>query len=73
MPRLYRCGRDLEHWFVFEDSVGWVTFPAKVDGWAERRPVQSVHGLDLQEVPLRLSFNTGLADAGHSRRLRIAA
>ena len=73
MPRLYRCGQDLQHWFVFEDSVGWVKFPARIDGWRARRPVQSVHGLDLREVPLRLSFNTGVGDSGCQGRLRPAA
>jgi hypothetical protein len=70
MPRLYRSARDLQHWFVFEDSVGWVKFPAKLNGWAERLPVEGLHGLDLREVPLWLSFSTGLleARAGRSRQ-----
>jgi len=73
MPRLYRSAKDFHHWFVYEDVVGWVRFPAKINGWAERRPVQGLQMLDLREAPLWLSFNTGLLDAGHSRRLSVAA
>jgi hypothetical protein len=71
MPRLYRSAKDLEHWFVFDDSTGWQKFPARIDGWAQRRPVRTVHGLDLREVPLWLSFHTGLPLA--ARRLGHAA
>ena len=35
-------------------------FPAKVNGWSERRAIRTTYGLDLQEVPLWMSFNTGL-------------
>jgi hypothetical protein len=73
MLRMYRSARDLEHWFVFEDSLGWVRFPARIDGWAERRPVHTVSGLDLCEVPLWLSFNTGLPAERRPRRLHVAA
>ena len=73
MPRLYRSSRDLEHWYVFEEFAGWVRFPAKINGWAERRPVRGLSGLDLREVPLRLSFNTGLWEAERGGGLRRAA
>jgi hypothetical protein len=71
MPRLYRSAKDLQHWFVYENSVGWVTFPARINGWAARLPLRTVQGLDLREVPLWLSFNTGLPVA--ARRLERAA
>jgi hypothetical protein len=60
MPRLYRSPKDLQHWFVHQQAIGWMRFPARVNGWADRLPVQTVRDLDLQEVPLWLSFNTGL-------------
>ena len=60
MPRLYRSAKDLEHWFVHDEPTGWVKFPARIDGWADRKAIRTVRGLDLREVPLRLSFNTGL-------------
>lgn len=73
MPRLYRSSRDLQHWYVYEDSMGWMSFPARENGWAERRPVASVQGLELREVPLWLSFNTGLPERQRRRRLVRAA
>lgn len=60
MRRLYRSPRDLQHWYVHEEGAGWFTFPAKANGWAQRRPVFAVSGLELREVPLWLSFKTGL-------------
>jgi len=73
MPRLYRSARDLQHWFVYEGSAGWVSFPARENGWADRRPMDMVRGLGLHEVPLWLSFNTGLLDTARPRRLSRAA
>jgi hypothetical protein len=73
MPRLYRSPRDLQHWFVFDDAVGWMCFPARIGGWAERRTVRTVSGLELREVPLWLSFNTGLEADRRVRRLHLAA
>lgn len=73
MARLYRSARDLQHWYVYEDSAGWLSFPAKTNGWADRRPAGTVRGLDLREVPLWLSFNTGLLEAVSRRRFSRAA
>ncbi|HUB81040.1 MAG TPA: hypothetical protein VMB03_19685 [Bryobacteraceae bacterium] len=73
MPRLYRSARDLQHWYVHEDSTGWLIFPAKSNGWADRRMIDTVRGLDLREVPLRLAFNTGLLEARRPRRFSRAA
>ena len=73
MPRLYRSARDLQHWYVYEDAVGWFSFPARVKGWTDRRPVRTVYGLDLREVPLWLSFNTGLLESTRPRRSARAA
>lgn len=73
MPRLYRSGRDLGHWFVFDRSFGWMIFPARLGGWAERRPLPTVYGLGLHEVPLWLSFNTGLLETEFRSRTGIAA
>jgi len=73
MPRLYRSDSDLQHWYVFVDSAGWLRFPAKINGWADRRPVITARGLGLREVPLWLSFNTGLLETTRKRRFSRAA
>lgn len=68
MPRLYRSPRDFRHWFVYDAVMGWMMFPARIDGWLDRRPLSSLQGLDLLEVPLRLAFGTGLAETASRRR-----
>ncbi len=73
MTRLYRSPRDVQHWFAFSDANGWVSFPAQIGGWAHRRSLGSIAGLELSEVPLRLAFNTGLLEAQRRRRYAHAA
>ena len=73
MPRLYRSARDLQHWFVHVESTGWMIFPAKINGWAARRPLRTVYGLELREVPLWLSFGTGLLGRAAARKANRAA
>ena len=73
MPRLYRSPRDLQHWFVFVEPMGWLSFPAKINGWSERRAVRTVYGLNLREVPLWLSFGTGLLESASTRKIHRAA
>jgi len=62
MVKLYRSSRDLEHWFVRIPRAGWARFPAKRDGWAERRMVNMLSHQHLDLVPLWLAFNTGLLE-----------
>jgi hypothetical protein len=73
MPRLYRSAKDLNHWFTYMDGSGWMMFPAKVEGWKQRRPIQGLQTLDLREVPLWLSFGTGLLESARNRTLTLAA
>jgi hypothetical protein len=71
MLRLYRSTRDLQHWFVCDRSARWVRFPARINGWADRQAIRNIYGLDLREVPLWMSFDTGLPMA--ARKLGRAA
>lgn len=66
-PRLYRSPAESLHWFVWAEDLGWFLFPAKPNGWAERSPAKNISPPRLQEVPLRMAFNTGLIEAfdGH--------
>jgi len=50
-------------WFAYHPKMGWMTFPAEIDGWRRRAPVIGVEPSDLRRVPLRLGFNTGLPGA----------
>ena len=73
MPRLYRSPREPHHWLVWSADFGWRLFPAKNDGWREWRPVASVERQELQRIPLRLAFNTGLLESLEARTLARAA
>jgi hypothetical protein len=70
---LYRSAKDLEHWFVYLEGAGWLMFPAKIQGWADRRAVQDLQRWELHEVPAWLAFGTGLLEAVAGRPLRKAA
>jgi len=61
-PRLYRNPVEPLHWLAWTD-LGWFRFPAKLNGWNERRRAGDISCQILQRVPLRLAFNTGLIEA----------
>ena len=77
--KLFRSAKHETRWFAFCPEVGWVTFPAEVDGWKKRQPARGIDSLDVREVPVRLGFNTGIPGATMSAgsitrvRLRVAA
>ena len=73
MTRLYRSAKDLQHWYVFQESEGWLRLPAKIDGWTERRPVHGLQSLALREVPRWLAFHTGLLETTRCNPLPRAA
>ena len=58
--KLFRNAMDLDHWYVPGRGRRWLRFPAKMNGWLERRPVPRKDAMELHEVPLWLAFNTGL-------------
>ena len=60
---LYRSPAHPEHWIAWSERSGWVVFPAKFGGWHDRQPYFSINHTNLQQVPLWLSFNTGLLEA----------
>ena len=72
MPRLYRSPNEPQHWLVWSEELGWARFPAKIDGWQERRPLNTVSREYLRAVPLHLAFNTGLLESLTLSRRRAA-
>jgi len=60
---LYRSSAHPQHWIAWSDRSGWLLFPAKFNGWQERQPYPGANPAKLQQVPLWLSFNTGLLEA----------
>ena len=61
--KLFRSAMYSAHWFAFSPKTGWVMFPAEADGWQKRQPARGIDPLDMQEVPLRMGFNTGIPGA----------
>lgn len=57
---LYRNPADLAHWYVRISGCVWVRFPARVNGWFDRRPVKQIDISLLQPLPIWLAFNTGM-------------
>jgi hypothetical protein len=58
MLQLYRSPLLLTHWIAFSDHLGWVMFPAKTNGWQERKNYRG-DTAGLMRLPPRLGFNTG--------------
>jgi hypothetical protein len=73
MARLYRSASYPQHWLVWSDDFGWARFPARINGWEEQCPMRSVPREQLQPLPLRLAFNTGLLESLQRRGLDRAA
>jgi hypothetical protein len=75
--KLYRSPLYSTRWFAFDPKMGWVMFPAEIKGWLKRQPAQGIDLTALQEVPLRLGFNTGINAGSVTRssglRLEVAA
>jgi hypothetical protein len=65
--KLYRCATYSTQWFAFCRGIGWLTFPAEPGGWQKRKPAPGIDTTDLNEVPIRLGFNTGIPGAAGSK------
>ncbi|HTS28194.1 MAG TPA: hypothetical protein VMH81_20110 [Bryobacteraceae bacterium] len=62
MIRLYRSTLHPKHWVASIPGSGWVAFPARENGWADRHPARGLDPLYLREVPLELATNTGILE-----------
>jgi hypothetical protein len=58
MLTLYRASHLLSYWVAYSERLGWVMFPARPNGWSEKRPYQG-DTTKLMRLPPRLGFNTG--------------
>lgn len=58
MLQLYRSPLLLNHWVAHSEGLGWVMFPAKTNGWSERKMYRG-ETVGLMGIPPRLGFNTG--------------
>jgi hypothetical protein len=60
MIKLYRSAAQPRQWVAYVPGEGWVVFPARENGWSERRPARGLDPLHLREAPLANAANTGL-------------
>lgn len=60
MIKLYRNMENSQSWIAYVPESGWMTFPARENGWDERQPARGLDPLHLREVPLGLAADTGL-------------
>jgi hypothetical protein len=58
MLALYRASHLLSYWVAHSDRLGWVMFPARPNGWKERKTYNG-DTAGLMRIPERLGFNTG--------------
>jgi len=58
MLTLYRSSNLLSHWVAHSERLGWVMFPARANGWSEKKPYRG-DTAGLMRIPARLGFNTG--------------
>jgi hypothetical protein len=58
MLALYRASNLLSYWVAHSERLGWVLFPARPDGWSDRRAYLG-ETTRLMRIPARLAFNTG--------------
>ena len=58
MLKLYRSSKMLSHWLAHSEGLGWVMFPARANGWKDRKPYRGDPS-GLMCIPARLGFNTG--------------
>ncbi|SPE33246.1 hypothetical protein SBA6_270014 [Candidatus Sulfopaludibacter sp. SbA6] len=61
--KLYRDTGHDGHWIAWSPKIGWVAFPARPNGWAQREPIAELDAMRLCEVPLARAFNTSLLEA----------
>lgn len=73
MIRLYTSALHPGYWLANVPGTGWVMFPAKENGWEQRRPARGLDPVHLREVPARLAFHTGMPEAEFAAEFRKVA
>jgi hypothetical protein len=59
MEKLYRSAVHRDHWIAYIPGSGWLIFPARPEGWEERKPARGLDPMHLREVPLRMAAESG--------------
>jgi len=62
MMKLYRSATHPGNWVAYLPGAGWFVFPARENGWEERRPARGLDPIHLREVPAHAAANTGVLE-----------
>ena len=62
MIKLYRSAVHPNHWVAYVPGTGWVMFPAKENGWANRCPARGLDPVHLRQVSLSQAAQTGILE-----------
>jgi hypothetical protein len=60
--KLYRSAVHPGCWLAYVPGTGWMSFPARENGWAERRPARGLDPVHLREAPLEHAASTGILE-----------
>ena len=73
VAKLYKSTVHRDHWIASVPGLGWFMFPARENGWEERRPARGLDPLYLREVPARLGEDAGFPRYGHVSAMETVA
>jgi hypothetical protein len=71
--KLYRSAIHLHHFVAYVEGSGWVIFPARENGWEERKPAAGLDPIYLRQISLSEASNTGLPGPAQPSKRRKAA
>ena len=63
--KLYTSAQHPGQWIAHASGLGWVMFPARANGWEDRRPARGLDPMHVRQVPLWHGLQAGLP--GRSR------
>jgi hypothetical protein len=63
MIKLYISAVHPGHWVAYVAGTGWVMFPARENGWEQRRPARGLDPVHLRQAPARAASRTGFPSA----------
>jgi len=58
--RLFHDHQHPDHWIAYHPREGYVAFPARSGGWAERHPARGLDPMKVREVSVRMAEGTGM-------------
>jgi hypothetical protein len=69
MIKLYQSAAHPKHWIAYVQSLGWLMFPARENGWEQRQPARGLDPLHLRQMPVRCAQDAGLPQHGYTPAL----